>query len=213
MMCQTCSARWCREQQVCCVVWLRRPPWLPAHTDCSPRCSLQAKGPTLFAFARCNCTSLAAKRDYTITGLGLQFRPKSARIFGKMHGNHACIAPVPVRPSALGRALQRPAICAQMSLWGAAQALLARSPRNWWENGVQTASRTFAGHLWSVPGPAPRVLQKMGSKGLKNRACGARSTYFVGPAQSHMPEPHATKGTELPSLSHVSKSKLLKCTS
>ena len=32
------------------------------------------------------------------------------------------------------------------------------------KNGVQTESRTFAGHLWSVPGPAPVFSKKWGQR-------------------------------------------------
>ena len=124
----------------------------------------------------------AAPATVTMSRHKLQFRSKNARIFWQDAWESCLCRPSSCPPQRTGQGLAKAChLCPNV--------FVGRPHKHFWrvpleirkKNGVQTESRTFAGHLWSVPGPAPRVLQKMGSKGLKNRACGARSTYFVGP--------------------------------
>ena len=112
-----------------------------------------------------------------------------------MHGNHACIAPVPVHPSALGRALQRLAFCAQMSLWGGRTSTFGAFPSKlvgkWRSNCVAHVCGPPLERSWACPPCSPKNGVKRPKKSRLRRQvylfCGTfTSTYMYLPSSDYL---------------------------
>ena len=121
----------------------------------------------------------AAPATVTMSRHKLQFRSKNARIFWQDAWESYLCRPSSCPPQRTGQSL---AFCAQMSLWGGRTSTFGAFPSKFAKKMAFKLSRArlraTSGVFLGLP---PVFSKKMGSKGLKNRACGARSTYFVGP--------------------------------